>query len=355
MLRGASAAELKAVKRVVWLAVNVAYNLRLEVSYLNDRRACLIPCPLFPLPPAAAPPTSAPESMSGSGVALPPPAGENAVSVTSNTTGIAPVGGQPAAVGVAAGGASDASGPNAVSSSATIALAGESPVDASGDAVGSRPAMQPLAGGRGAVAGVGAQAAASVLAPAGDQNAQGSSGVSAGAGVAAATGVLVSSSTAGHLGARAGEAAEVTRKQADAAAASPLLPCLAAGDKRPLLSSSLRVDYGNAPLVRGHHQGGVLRAGSAGRAAEKAPVTTLGTFGSEHFAFVNQNLITTAIWMSQGTQCCPADFTVFQYYTRQVSAVGALMFAFLLSWLSASWLSSSWLSSSWLPCGGTEV
>ncbi|CAN0068234.1 unnamed protein product, partial [Ectocarpus sp. 4 AP-2014] len=43
VLRGGDTAELKAVKRVVWLAVKVAYNLRLEVSYLNDRRACLVP------------------------------------------------------------------------------------------------------------------------------------------------------------------------------------------------------------------------------------------------------------------------------------------------------------------------
>ncbi|CAN0487908.1 unnamed protein product, partial [Scytosiphon promiscuus] len=43
VLRGGDEAELKAVKRVIWLAVNVAYNLRLEVSYLNDRRARLIP------------------------------------------------------------------------------------------------------------------------------------------------------------------------------------------------------------------------------------------------------------------------------------------------------------------------
>lgn len=42
MLRGAGRDELKAVKRVVAMAVNVAYNLRLEVSYLNDRRACLV-------------------------------------------------------------------------------------------------------------------------------------------------------------------------------------------------------------------------------------------------------------------------------------------------------------------------
>lgn len=42
VLRGADRDELKAVKRVVAMAVNVAYNLRLEVSYLNDRRACLI-------------------------------------------------------------------------------------------------------------------------------------------------------------------------------------------------------------------------------------------------------------------------------------------------------------------------
>ncbi|CAN0447077.1 unnamed protein product, partial [Hapterophycus canaliculatus] len=51
VLRGGDEAELKAVKRVVWLAVNVAYNLRLEVSYLNDRRARLIPALLPPQPP----------------------------------------------------------------------------------------------------------------------------------------------------------------------------------------------------------------------------------------------------------------------------------------------------------------
>jgi hypothetical protein len=41
LLRGGERTELVAVKRVATFAVAVAYNLRLEVSYLNDRRAQL--------------------------------------------------------------------------------------------------------------------------------------------------------------------------------------------------------------------------------------------------------------------------------------------------------------------------
>ncbi|CAM9796688.1 unnamed protein product, partial [Discosporangium mesarthrocarpum] len=43
VLRGAELEELKAAKRVTWLAINIAYNLRLEVAYLNDRCASLLP------------------------------------------------------------------------------------------------------------------------------------------------------------------------------------------------------------------------------------------------------------------------------------------------------------------------
>ncbi|CAM9162419.1 unnamed protein product, partial [Phaeothamnion confervicola] len=52
VLRGAGAVELKAIKEIVGIAVNVAYNLRLEVAYLDDRRAQLPPP--RPLPPVTA-------------------------------------------------------------------------------------------------------------------------------------------------------------------------------------------------------------------------------------------------------------------------------------------------------------
>lgn len=322
MLRGGSAAELKAVKRVVWLAVNVAYNLRLEVSYLNDRRACLLPSISSSQPSTA---------LTNAGLQV--------GSVASSTFSSAP---SSAAVNLASGASAASSvtavraqSPETPAADATVAASVEVSVgsDSRNDvtrdpetlAVPVAPAAPTAASGNGGGGAVGIASIGDHGASANPTNSNATGSAVTGEGGA----TNISSSNLR-------ETSDASRKQAENAgglilasssapspsptpAAAPALAQVAVEDSRPLLSSSLGVDFGHPPVVRGQHPGSVLKASSGGRSAEKGATNGLWTCGGEHFAFLNQNLIITHVWMTHGahpTQCCPADVQLFDYYTK---------------------------------------
>lgn len=302
VLRGASSEELKAVKRVVWLAVNVAYNLRLEVSYLNDRRACLVPS-LLPSFSSVNPAETVP----------PDTASSHAAAVASNASATK----QPDGVG-----------------SSTDGTIGKTVTPAAASSSATTDGTAPL------VAGVKSQ-------PSGEENGGGAAtgtlqAVDGGAVAAAAGG-----SVAGTAGSSAVEqelpAENVGKPKAEIAVASDATPADIESvlDQAPMLSSSLGVTFGDSPpFLQWYNAGlapanaraaGSQRSKSADLAAiaSKAKVATavgasggagggLRGTGNEHFAYENQNLMITSVWMTQGTQCCPADLKFIRYYTRQV-------------------------------------
>ena len=338
MLRGAGADELRAVKRVVWLAVNVAYNLRLEVSYLNDRRACLVPSllPSFYTPSVSstslasmAAPMAAPSSATGGAGGA----------IASGTAGLSD---QAIVVG---GG--DAGGSEAVEDGDKVAAAGAALVDvgavsrsgAGATTQGLSVAAAVSAGGMGGVVaptgaavddkvtGVGTEAAVALeggSAAVPEAGAGVSEAVSTPATVAAAAGLAA----VGAAAAPAGGGVETSAdgglpSQAGRVDGDDVKSVL---DEAPMLSSSLGVDFGEIPPSFELRRGSIAPA-AGGRVSPAAAAGGGGRgglgrgfiVGGEHFAFQNQNLTIASVWMAQGTQCCTAGLKSMQYYAEKVS------------------------------------
>lgn len=346
MLRGGETSELKAVKRVVWLAVNVAYNLRLEVSYLNDRRACLVPSllPSF---------SSTSETAVAAALAAVASSGEAALlrQDTDDDDGDKDGGGG----GSDQDDSSDAEYEDSRSSSGAAgagadvytAAAKSIParfLEAAGTAVRVPPVFpSPAADGGGG----------GVLRPT-----AAASGTGGGQGPRAVrTGFEPTTTTAAARGER--EAKDEGSDYDDSDDGDGDDDTGIVLNQPAMLSSSLGVDFGESPpflqLHKGTHGGGTAArkflesnrtaaaAGAAAAAAwddkSRAPSGTAGAgpgagsaaavvrtgggggrgyvFGSEHFAYQNQNLMITSLWMTQGSQCCNADLKFFRYYKHK--------------------------------------
>ncbi len=322
MLRGGDNAELKAVKRVVWLAVNVAYNLRLEVSYLNDRRACLVPSLL---PSFSFSSTSETTVAAALAAAAATSAGKAALQQDEGDG----VGDGDAAEGGGGDGRDDDDSDNSddeyQDSSSVFAAAAAGNISA--DDMMER------------------------LLDVATRRRQGQAGAGSPEGVAGpeAPGGL-DAAVPDRPGSDAGdEDGDEDGGDGDDDTASVL-------DQPPMLSSSLGVDFGDAPpflqlhggvnarallgsrpaaeaTLSGKNKSADKKAAATGGAPQEGSTTAMVSgsgggvgrgyvFGSEHFAYQNQNMMITSLWMTQGTQCCNADLKFFQYYKHK--HVGAL-------------------------------
>lgn len=291
----------------------MAYNLRLEVSYLNDRRARLVlpslpsrPASpsLDPNPAAAAIATSVSVANDGGtrgSLVTDPVAGANAsFSGGSDIASSAAVNG-----GVVVEGLPDGVRVAAVDNAAAI---GAAPAPAMGGLVGDA-----------VVSGVGTEKAGLGM-TAGDQEPAPDTRDGAGVDPTQPDGDI------GINGISNGNASSTT-KAGDTSSAAAVTYVL--DENRPLISSSLGVSFGDPPVFQGGQQGtgGVSKAaaGAVGKSSVDKGARGFGGGGAfafggggEHFAFRNQNLMTTVVWMAQGTQCVPADLKMIHYYTNQV-------------------------------------
>ena len=351
MLRGAGADELRAVKRVVWLAVSVAYNLRLEVSYLNDRRACLVPSllPSFYTPISAAPSPSV-----GPAIATSAASGTAVPSSLASLAGADGSAGGDGGEGGGGGGGGDGGGDKSTAATAAAAaLVDGAPLSsASATAHGQSSGAASAAAATGGTA-AGAGAAAAVMfstGAAGDDKGAVEAAVALEGGgtsvVAEATGAGSGVSEVASAAAAAAAASAATAT--DGAVRTPageILPPEGKvtngvdGDDRsvldepPMLSSSLGVDFGDIPSSFELRRKNVATvgarvsptaAGAGGMGGGGAAGDGLGgsfVVGGEHFAFKNQNLTIASVWMAQGTQCCSAGLKSMQYYAEKVTVV----------------------------------
>ena len=336
MLRGGDTAELKAVKRVVWLAVNVAYNLRLEVSYLNDRRACLVPSllPSFSsTSEAAIAATVNAVTSSGEAALLQQDTGddddddddddEEAEDNNSDAE-------YEDSRSVGSGGAG--AGPDFAAAAKAIPARF---LEAAGTVRMPAPPLFSATGGDGGGAGLPA----------------------AGTGFETTPRQVREAALLRRPGSDDGDDGDGGGDDDDDDDTASVL------EQPAMLSASLGVDFGESPpflqLHKGVHGSSTAAArkfiesnrtaaatAAAGASADKARATAGGgsgggstatmvgtggggggdrgggggrgfVFGSEHFAYQNQNLMITSLWMTQGTQCCNADLKFFRYYKHK--------------------------------------
>lgn len=328
------------MKRVVWLAVSVAYNLRLEVSYLNDRRACLVPSLL----PSFYTPFS------------PPPSSSVAPAIaTGSASGAAVQSSLASLTGAGGGGGGGGEGESDKLADAAAAL-----VDGAAISGSSGTATQGVSAGAEAVSVAGAGAGAAVVLSTGAGAADDDKGARATAEAAAAAAAAVQDGGASVVsetkGASSGSpeivapatpaaAAAAAAAAADGAVRTPVDESLPQDgqvnkgegddarsvlDEPPMLSSSLGVDFGDIPAsfkLRRKNVAAVgarmspAAAGGGGGGGGGLGGGLGGSFivGGEHFAFKNQNLTIASVWMAQGTQCCTAGLKSMQYYAEKVT------------------------------------
>lgn len=82
-----------------------------------------------------------------------------------------------------------------------------------------------------------------------------------------------------------------------------------------LYSSSLCVNYGEPPFGR------KVRPWNGSQASDSA----LRSLSGKVTAFDHQSLLITSVWMTEKTQCCPAEVKGICYYTRQDVSLGQFL------------------------------
>eukprot|EP00903_Cladosiphon_okamuranus_P005970 g5894.t1 len=358
VLRGGDTPELKAVKRVVWLAVSVTYNLRLEVSYLNDRRACLVPSMLPSF-------SSTSEAAAAAAVAAVTSLGEAAL-LRQDSGEDGDGGGDGNGEEQEDGDNSDAEyedtrsvGSGGAGAGPDFAAAAKALPARFLEAAGTvrvPPSFSSLAadGGSSVAGGAGFESTARRMRETallrrpgsddgfdGDENdgddddddddtgsvleepamlsaslgvdfgesppfLQLHKGVHGSSGSSTARRIIESNRTAA-----AAAAAAAAAPAAPASAPAPT-PATAVGKSAPSDKARAATGttgagpvVGSTAVMVGAGGGGGGRGGRGGRGF---------VFGSEHFAYHNQNLMITSLWMTQGTQCCNADLKFFRYY-----------------------------------------
>lgn len=351
-MRGAGAEELKAVKRVAGLALNIAYNLRLEVSYLNDRRACLMPsCHPSAYPFLAGTPdgvvgvASATRDVPSVVAALSKNASFSVPSTADGTDGgdgkvaLQTDGDSPTGTTGGDGGTKSPEAKNAAVCGAETLPEGtpEQAVPISG-----APAGNAAPGAEATVAVGPASIAAVATAQAvgesnGEHSALGAGSVGSNATASGDSTDTGASTASGEADGRPIAVPQQQQQQQQKTGSRIVDDTQRVLDQPPMLSSSLGVTFGDAPPMSlwgaGENGGG---AAMASKSTEISAVTGSGAkmesagvggkaggrqlgSGGEHFAFQSQNLMITCVWMTRlGSQCCPANLKFIRYYTPQV-------------------------------------